>query len=78
FRQAWQAAVDRHEILRSGFLWQTELEQPLQVVYKQARLPFTELDWRERADRAQALDERAQAARTQGFVLEQAPLLSLS
>ncbi|AVE03295.1 non-ribosomal peptide synthetase [Pseudomonas palleroniana] len=78
FRQAWQAAVDRHEILRSGFLWQTELEQPLQVVYKQARLPFTELDWRERADRAQALDDRAQAARTQGFVLEQAPLLSLS
>ncbi|WP_259740971.1 amino acid adenylation domain-containing protein, partial [Pseudomonas poae] len=77
FCRAWQAAVDRHEILRSGFLWQTELEQPLQVVYKQARLPFTELDWRQRADCVQALDGLAQAARTQGFVLEQAPLLSL-
>ncbi|MGH8451033.1 amino acid adenylation domain-containing protein, partial [Pseudomonas sp.] len=78
FCQAWQAAMDRHEILRSGFLWQTELEQPLQVVYKQARLPFTELDWRQRADALQALDSLAESARTQGFVLEQAPLLSLT
>ncbi|MCF5665397.1 amino acid adenylation domain-containing protein [Pseudomonas marginalis] len=78
FRQAWQAAVDSHEILRSGFLWQTELEQPLQVVYKQMRMPFTELDWQGRPGSSAALDSLAESARAQGFVLEQAPLLSLT
>ncbi len=78
FRQAWQAAVDRHEILRSGFLWQTDVEQPLQVVYKQRRMPLDELDWQGRADCLTALDSLADSARAQGFVLEQAPLLSLS
>ncbi|WLG59193.1 non-ribosomal peptide synthase/polyketide synthase [Pseudomonas extremorientalis] len=78
FRQAWQAAVDSHEILRSGFLWQTELDQPLQVVYKQMRMPFAELDWQDRPGSSAALDSLAESARAQGFVLEQAPLLSLT
>ncbi|NNA48685.1 non-ribosomal peptide synthetase [Pseudomonas lactis] len=78
FQQAWQVAVQRHEILRSGFVWQAELEQPLQVVYKQVRLPFMALDWQTREDCNQALDELAESARAQGFVLEQAPLLSLT
>ncbi|WP_248752418.1 non-ribosomal peptide synthase/polyketide synthase [Pseudomonas sp. MWU15-20650] len=78
FGQAWQAAVERHEILRSGFVWQAELEQPLQVVYKQARLPFVVLDWQTRKDCTQALDSLAESARAQGFVLEQAPLLNLT
>ncbi|WLH71423.1 non-ribosomal peptide synthase/polyketide synthase [Pseudomonas fluorescens] len=78
FHQAWQAAVDRHEILRSGFLWQTDAEQPLQVVYKQRRMPLEALDWTDRADCPAALDALAESARAQGFVLEQAPLLSLS
>ncbi|WP_139811654.1 condensation domain-containing protein, partial [Mycobacterium avium] len=34
FRQAWQACVNSHEILRTGFLWQGDLERPLQVVHK--------------------------------------------
>jgi len=78
FHQAWQAAVERHEILRSGFVWQAELEAPLQVVYKQVRLPFVELDWQARDDAALSLDSLAESARAQGFVLEQAPLLSLT
>uniref|UniRef100_UPI002610917D non-ribosomal peptide synthetase n=1 Tax=Pseudomonas sp. TaxID=306 RepID=UPI002610917D len=78
FHQAWQAAVERHEILRSGFIWQAELEQPLQVVYKQVRMPFIELDWQAHANVTQALDSLAESTRAQGFVLEQAPLLSLT
>ncbi|MDF2796222.1 MAG: pvdJ, partial [Pseudomonas orientalis] len=78
FHQAWQAAVERHEILRSGFVWQAELEQPLQVVYKQVRIPFVELDWQARSDAIQSLDSLAESTRAQGFVLEQAPLLSLT
>ncbi|MBM2593764.1 amino acid adenylation domain-containing protein, partial [Pseudomonas sp. BIS] len=44
FRAAWQSALDRHAILRSGFAWQGELQQPLQIVYRQRQLPFAEED----------------------------------
>ncbi|WP_145003791.1 non-ribosomal peptide synthetase [Pseudomonas oryzihabitans] len=77
FRAAWQAAVDSHDILRTGFLWQGDLEQPVQVVHKCLELPFAEHDWRDRADIATALDELAESERLRGFELEQAPLLRL-
>ncbi|MBJ2348019.1 non-ribosomal peptide synthase/polyketide synthase [Pseudomonas alvandae] len=77
FRAAWQATVATQDILRSGFVWQGELAQPLQIVHKQVQLPFTVLDWREQADPAQALAALAEAERAQGFDLSQAPLLRL-
>ncbi|WP_156333275.1 non-ribosomal peptide synthetase, partial [Pseudomonas sp. NBRC 111119] len=77
FRLAWQAALANHEVLRSGFLWEGELATPLQVVFKQARLPFTVKDWRMQADQAVALDQLAMALRSAGFQLAQAPLLDL-
>jgi amino acid adenylation domain-containing protein/non-ribosomal peptide synthase protein (TIGR01720 family) len=77
FRAAWQATVAAQDILRSGFVWQGELSQPLQLVHKQVQLPFTVLDWREHAEPAQALAALADAERAQGFDLSQAPLLRL-
>ncbi|MCP1444489.1 amino acid adenylation domain-containing protein/non-ribosomal peptide synthase protein (TIGR01720 family) [Pseudomonas sp. GGS8] len=77
FRAAWQATIDAQDILRTGFVWQGELEQPVQIVHKQVQLPFTVLDWRERDDQVQALSELADAERQQGFDLSQAPLLRL-
>jgi amino acid adenylation domain-containing protein/non-ribosomal peptide synthase protein (TIGR01720 family) len=77
FRAAWQATVDAQDILRTGFVWQGELEQPVQIVHKQVQLPFTVLDWRERDDQLRALNELANAERQQGFDLSQAPLLRL-
>ncbi|UZE10142.1 non-ribosomal peptide synthase/polyketide synthase [Pseudomonas sp. B21-053] len=77
FRAAWQATVDAQDILRSGFVWQGELEQPLQIVHKHVQLPFSVLDWRARGDDAAALDGLADAERQQGFDLTQAPLLRL-
>ncbi|MGG7637830.1 amino acid adenylation domain-containing protein, partial [Pseudomonas sp. ES1] len=77
FEQAWQAAVDAQDILRSGFLWQGAIEQPLQVVYKQARMPFSVHDWRGRDDQAEALAALAEAERLAGFDLARAPLLRL-
>ncbi|RTT24509.1 non-ribosomal peptide synthetase, partial [Pseudomonas paraeruginosa] len=77
FRAAWQAAVDRHDILRAGFLWQGDLEQPLQVIHKRLELPFAEHDWRGREGLAEALDELAASERQRGFDLERAPLLRL-
>ncbi|HTV22303.1 MAG TPA: amino acid adenylation domain-containing protein, partial [Polyangiaceae bacterium] len=34
FRAAWQAAVDRHAALRTSFVWQGELTQPVQIVHR--------------------------------------------
>ncbi|WP_434673912.1 non-ribosomal peptide synthase/polyketide synthase [Pseudomonas sp. R1-15] len=81
FRAAWQATIAAQDILRSGFVWQGELPQPLQIVHRQVQLPFTVLDWRERAEQSQtqarALAALADAERALGFDLSQAPLLRL-
>ena len=78
FRKAWQTVVERHDILRSAFLWQGTLEQPLQVVFKRVELPFQVLDWRERVAPEQALLALAESDRMAGFDLGKAPLLRLT
>ena len=78
FIHAWQTVVERHDILRSGFLWKDGLAQPLQVVHKHVSLPVSQLDWRNRAISQSALQALARADREQGFDLQQAPLLRLT
>ncbi|WP_439878233.1 non-ribosomal peptide synthase/polyketide synthase [Pseudomonas prosekii] len=77
FQQAWQAAMDAHDVLRSSFRWDGELQRPLQLIHKILRVPFSVLDWRSRNDLPQALSALANAQREQGFDLETAPLLRL-
>ncbi|RMQ46057.1 Pyoverdine sidechain peptide synthetase II, D-Asp-L-Thr component, partial [Pseudomonas cichorii] len=74
FQAAWQATVDAHEVLRSAFV--SHLEHSLQVVQRQAVVPFVELD--ARGQHSAWLDERAQADRQQGFDLTRGPLLRLA
>ncbi|MCO8165754.1 amino acid adenylation domain-containing protein, partial [Pseudomonas sp. 21LCFQ010] len=76
FRQAWQAALETHDILRTRFIWEG-LEQPVQVVCKPMELPFAEYDWRAQVERSAALDTLAEAELKQGFELGHAPLLRL-
>jgi amino acid adenylation domain-containing protein/non-ribosomal peptide synthase protein (TIGR01720 family) len=77
FKQAWQAALDAHDILRSGFVLQGELEQAVQVVRKSVALPCSEHDWRGQPALEQALQTLAEGERQQGFDLTEAPLLRL-
>ncbi|SEN51846.1 amino acid adenylation domain-containing protein, partial [Nitrosospira multiformis] len=46
FTRAWREMVARHPILRTGFLWQTGLERPLQIVFRKVEVPVIHLDWR--------------------------------
>src|SRR5687767_14691254 len=46
FLEAWTQVVRRHQILRSGFVWKQQGE-PLQVVLRDATVPFEEHEWRQ-------------------------------
>ncbi|HEX6292373.1 MAG TPA: amino acid adenylation domain-containing protein [Herpetosiphonaceae bacterium] len=79
FQRAWQYVVDRHAILRTAFFWE-DLDEPLQVVQRQAALPFAYHDWRgmPEAEQAARLAAYLQAERSRGFALEQAPLMRVA
>ncbi|MDI3622824.1 amino acid adenylation domain-containing protein, partial [Pseudomonas aeruginosa] len=72
-QRAWSAVAQRHEVLRSGFLW-LDQEEPLQFVLADPGLPFEVLDWRGRAISDAALEQVAQQERRKGFDLGQPPL----
>jgi amino acid adenylation domain-containing protein/non-ribosomal peptide synthase protein (TIGR01720 family) len=75
FRNAWQQVVERHDVLRTGFL--SMAQPPLQWVARSVVLPFVEHDWRGRTDQAQATEALAleqQAA----FDLAAPPLMRLA
>ncbi|PRA33148.1 non-ribosomal peptide synthetase [Pseudomonas poae] len=78
FIQAWRSAVERHDILRTAFLWQEGLAQPLQAVHKRLELDVRQLDWRDQPDVQSALLHLASTDRDAGFDLERAPLLRLT
>ena len=76
FKQAWQQVVNRHGVLRTEFHWQ-ETDKPLQVVYDTVELPWVEEDWQSFSQTQQAdkLETFLTLDRTQGFRLDQAPLM---
>ncbi|PWB29273.1 hypothetical protein DCO48_22320, partial [Pseudomonas sp. SDI] len=77
FRAAWQATLEAQDSLRTAFVWQGDLEQPVQVLLKALHVPFGELDWQGRSDLDGALDRLAAEELEQGFDLSAAPLLRL-
>lgn len=79
FEQAWQQVVHRHPSLRTGFIWQ-DIDQPVQVVYRQVQFEIEQYDWREQSDieREEQLEVYLQADRRRGFQLSQPPLMRLT
>ena len=79
FRAAWQAALDRHTALRSGFVWEG-LPEPLQVVRRSVEMPWRELDWSGLAadEQARRREELIAEDRRQGFDLTRAPLMRMT
>jgi amino acid adenylation domain-containing protein/non-ribosomal peptide synthase protein (TIGR01720 family) len=75
-KQALQQVVSRHTILRTSFHWEG-LDEPVQVVRRQAPLGVVEEDWRllPEAARAARLDEYLREDRRRGFDLSEPPLM---
>lgn len=79
FQRAWQAVVDRHSILRTGFVWKNT-PRLLQAVGRQVGVPLVQQDWREltAAEQAEQWAEHMRADRRRDFDFGKAPLLRLS
>ncbi|BBN81297.1 hypothetical protein PA25_12820 [Pseudoalteromonas sp. A25] len=79
FEKAWQAVVERHQVLRSAFVHETQ-DEPLQVVFKNVHLPFEFLDWRHlSAEQQETQTEQLLAQqRKQGLSFNQAPLMNVT
>ncbi len=76
FESAWQKVIERHTILRTGFYWE-DVEQPLQVVYKQVKVPLKLYDWRDidSVEQQKRLNSFLVSDRQQGFDLSQESLM---
>ena len=76
FQAAWADVVQRHAVLRSSIDWKA-LDQPVQVVHRQIRLPWTVLDWKNRGpqERQDGLESLLEEDRKRGFVLDRPPLM---
>ncbi|WP_394844480.1 non-ribosomal peptide synthase/polyketide synthase [Pendulispora brunnea] len=76
-REAWSSAVARHDILRTHFEWRHGGEA-LQVVHREAVLPFVEYDWSGEADYDTRLARWREGDLARGFAMDEAPLLRIA
>lgn len=74
FRASWEAAVERHDILRTGFI---EGDNTLQWVATTAVLPFVELDIRGQSGWQQVVEAKSKEALQTGFDLSEPPLMRI-
>lgn len=79
FDLAWQQTAIKHTALRTGFDWEN-LDKPLQIVYRQVKVPLEQLDWRgiDLAEQQQHLQSFLERDRQKGFDLSQECLMRLT
>lgn len=77
-RQSWDEVARRHPVLRQSVLWDG-LDEPLQVVFNSAEVPWKELDWRgiSKSKQAAKFKQVREYDRRQGVDLSSAPLMRM-
>ncbi|MCA7086346.1 amino acid adenylation domain-containing protein [Cupriavidus sp. DB3] len=78
FVRAWQWTADRHQALRSDFIW-GESDVPLQIAYKRRPVQLEQIDWRGMPpdEQRRQLEARLRAQRQDGFPFRRAADLRL-
>ncbi|MGI9583994.1 MAG: condensation domain-containing protein, partial [Acidimicrobiia bacterium] len=78
FRGAWDAVIERHEALRSSFVWDG-VDRPLQIVHDHVELNWEVEDLRtlDPARRESTVESRLAFDRTQGIDITRAPLMRM-
>src|SRR5690606_23348595 len=77
FCAAWQAVVDRHTALRSGFHWDLK-DHPFQVVHRKAVLPISRHDLSRASDWRAQFDALLDEDRRKPFDIKKPPLMRLA
>ena len=79
FEQAWQLVINRHSILRTGFIGE-KLKEPIQVVHRKVPIHIYQEDWSEHDQTEQEilLEQYMTRDREQAFDLSAPPLLRLA
>ncbi|UCM94175.1 MAG: amino acid adenylation domain-containing protein [Candidatus Megaira endosymbiont of Mesostigma viride] len=77
-KEAWEAVVSHHPVLRTGFVYE-HVSHPVQYVVKDVVLPWVEEDWSDLSETEQELrlGEVIQEDRRHRFDLTQVPLIRL-
>ena len=75
FEEAWKRVIQRHPILRTAFHWE-DIEEPIQVVYRQVKLPLRHINWQDYSAEEQRnqLEELMLSEEQRGFDLTKPPL----
>lgn len=78
-RRALDIMTERHQILRTAFLPEAP-ERPLQIVFRNGRIPWSELDWSAISNGSfqERLDKFLETDRRREFVLTEAPLFRIA
>ncbi|MGH6628941.1 MAG: condensation domain-containing protein, partial [Burkholderiales bacterium] len=76
FRRAWQSIVNRHDALRTSFLWEIST-RPCQVVHRRVELSFEYHDWRTLPDAEARLEALLAEERRRGFDFLKPPLMTV-
>jgi thioesterase domain-containing protein/acyl carrier protein len=79
FERSWHRVADRYGVLRTAFFWE-DLDKPLQVVFRDVKLPLEKHDWREVSpdERQARLETYLQNDRNRGFTISEPPLARLA
>ena len=79
FEAAWQKAIERHDVLRTAFIWKKS-NAPLQAVARRISLPLKKHDWRSftSAEQQEQFNSYLEADRLEGFNLNRPPLIRLA
>jgi len=79
FKASWREVVQRHDILRTGFVWEG-LSEPVQVVRAEVELQITEQDWTGMNEEqcAAAMASYLAEDLERGFEVQQGPLMRMA